>query len=567
MVSIAHQRTDGAVTERGLLITAPAPLARAMKPATDDAGGGQKAIITIFDDGFEGGIPTSWDVSGDGDVYWGDTDYRSHLGSRSVWCAGGGQNAQPAGGDYLNDMDAWMIFGPFSLSDAVAGSMGFWLWNESELYYDEVMWGASIDGETFGVVRMTGTTSGWVEQTVDFTDVSALGDITGESNVWVAFVFRSNHGITGAGAYIDDVQIEKTTAAEEPDLLVQSVSVSLPAPAVGESFTINATAKNQGSLAADSTTLRYYVSGDGVISSSDNEVGNETVPSLAPEEASSLALSAGIDTAGTWWVGACVDSVSGESNVANNCSSGFPVDVGGGNGGDTFRYFVAAIAHTPGVGTSYWRSKLGILNRSGGRADVTLSYIYGGEITTVTESFDHGSLKTWDDAALNLFGVSDKSSGSVLVTSTRPLVITSRTYTEGADGTFGSFLPGVVPTEGVAYGEIGVLSQLCGNADFRSNAGFVNLVDTACQVRVRVFAATGNQAGSPKWVSLGANGFKQVNDIFAATGSGSLDNAYAVVEVMTPGCVVWGYGSVVDGAPGFPGTDDATTMPLRVVHE
>ncbi len=127
--------------------------------------------------------------------------------------------------------------------------------------------------------------------------------------------------------------------------------------------------------------------------------------------------------------------------------------------------------------------------------------------------------------------------------------------------------PGVVPTEGVSYGEVGVLSQLSGNDDFRSNVGFVSLVDTACQVRVRVFAANGNQAGSPKWVHLGANGFKQVNNVFGATGSGSLDDAYAVVEVMTPGCVVWGYGAVIDGAAGFPGTNDATTMPLRVVHE
>jgi len=253
--------------------------------------------------------------------------------------------------------------------------------------------------------------------------------------------------------------------------------------------------------------------------------------------------------------------------VSNNCSNGVQVDVDGVNDVGTISYFVAAIAHTHGVGTSYWRSKLGLLNRSGGRADVTLSYIHGGEITSITESIEHGALSTWDDAALNLFGVSAESSGSVLITSSRPLVITSRTYTEGADGTFGSLLTGVAPTEGVSYGEVGVLSQLSGNNDFRTNVGLVNLVDTACQVRVRVHAASGNPLGSPKWVNLGANGFKQVNNVFGATGSGTRNNAYAVVEVMTPGCVVWGYGAVIDGAAGFPGTDDATTMPLRVVNE
>jgi hypothetical protein len=445
--------------------------------------------------------------------------------------------------------------------------MRFWLWNESELYDDWVMWGVSTDGESFGVVQMSGTTSGWAEQTVDFTDVSALGDVTGYENVWVAFIFSSDGSTTGAGAFIDDVLIEKNPGNWQTDLLVRSASISNSTPGVDESFTINATVRNLGSLESDSTTLRYYVSSDGTISGSDTEIGIGTVPALEPVEAYSQSLTASIDSSGTWWVGACVDSVAWEHRVNNNCSTGVQVDVDGVNDIGDYSYFVAAIAHTPGVGTSYWRSKLGLLNRSGGRADVTLSYIHGREITTVTESIDHGALKAWDDAAQRLFGVLDDSSGSVLITSSRPLVITSRTYTEGADGTFGSFLPGVVPTEGVSYGEVGVLSQLCGNDDFRSNVGFVSMVDTACQVRVRVFAANGNQVGSPKWVYLGANGFKQVNNIFGATDSGSLDNAYAVVEVMTPGCVVWGYGAVIDGAAGFPGTNDATTMPLRVVHE
>jgi len=578
LVSGAQQGTGGPFTRLEMLITAPAPLADAMKtsigadslqwlPVPDDAGGAQKSIITIFDDGFEGGIPVSWDVSGDGDVFWGDTGYRSHLGSRSVWCAGGGANGQPAGGDYVNNMNAWMIFGPFSLSDAVDGLMRFWLWNESELYHDEVMWGVSTDGESFGVVRMTGTTSGWAEQTIDFTDVSALGDVTGHENVWVAFIFSSDGSTTGEGAYIDDVLIEKNPGNEQPDLLVRSTSISNSTPGVGESFTINATVRNLGSLESESTTLRYYVSSDGTISGSDTEIGIGTVPALASGETSSQTLIASIDSSGTWWVGACVDSVAWENRVSNNCSIGVQVDVDGVNDVGTFSYFVPAIAHTSGVGTSYWRSKLGLLNRSGGRADVTLSYIHGGEITAITESIDHGALRTWDDAALSLFGVSAESSGSVLIISSRPLVITSRTYTEGADGTFGSFLPGVVPTEGVSHGEVGVLSQLSGNDDFRTNVGFVNLVDTACQVRVRVHAANGNQLGSPKWVNLGANGFKQVNNVFGATGSGTRNNAYAVVEVMTPGCVVWGYGAVIDGAAGFPGTDDATTMPLRVVNE
>jgi hypothetical protein len=230
-------------------------------------------------------------------------------------------------------------------------------------------------------------------------------------------------------------------------------------------------------------------------------------------------------------------------------------------------YAVAAVAHTPGVGTSLWRSKLGVLNRSGKRADVTLSYVRGGSTTTTTERIAHGVLKTWDDAAVNLFGIQGNSSGSVFVDSTQPLVVTSRTYDEGVDGTFGSFLPGVTVDEDLGYGEVGVLSQLCGNDDFRTNVGLVNLVSAVCWVRVQVYAADGTEMGSPDTVPLNAYGFKQINDVFRSTGSGSLDNAYVIVEVTDPGCRVWGYGAVIDGVAAHPGTDDATTIPLAIVRQ
>jgi hypothetical protein len=578
MVSGAQQGTEGSFTRREMLINAPAPLADAMKtsigadsvhrlPVPDGVDIPQKSVTTIFDDGFEGGIPASWNVFGDGDVFWDDTDYRSHLGSRSVWCAGGGANRQPAGGDYANNMNAWMIFGPFSLSDAVAGSMRFWLWNDSELYHDTVMWGVSTDGESFGVVQLTGTTSGWAEETVDFTDVSALGDVTGQSNVWVAFAFRSNGSTNGPGAYIDDVRIEKSAAGEEPDLLVQSASVSDSTPMVGESFTINATVKNQGASTSDSTTLRYYLSGDSVISGSDTEIGTDTVPALALNGTSSQTLITSIDTSGASWVGACVDSVSGESNVSNNCSSGVQMDVGGGGGGGgrAFDYFVAAIAHTRGVGDSVWRTKLGVLNFSGGTAEVELTYLHDGEASTETLTLAHAELRTWDDAAVGLFGVSGRSSGPVFIASDQQLVITSRTYSEGEQGTFGSFMEAAGLSQTFVFGDVGVVSQLCGNNDFRTNIGVVNLTDSSCRVRVWVRSASGLEIGSPVNVTLDAYGFEQINDVFAASGSGFRDNAYAVVNVLTQGCEVWGYGSVIDGVAAYPGTNDATIIPMRKV--
>jgi len=244
--------------------------------------------------------------------------------------------------------------------------------------------------------------------------------------------------------------------------------------------------------------------------------------------------------------------------------------VGGGTGDGAYNYFLAAIAHTPGVGDALWRSKMGVLNRSGSSADVTFTYYWKNGPTTVKttavgKSIFNGRLETWDDAAVSLFGVTAKSSGSVLINSTKPLVVTARTYNVGEDGSFGSFMPGVTAADGVSTGELGILSQLTGNDDFRTNVGLVNLSNKTCEARVRVISASGATLGTAVTKTLGAHKFTQINNVFGATGAGSRNNAYATVEVLTSGCEVWAYGAVIDGTNAFPGTDDATTVPLRVI--
>ena len=99
-------------------------------------------------------------------------------------------------------------------------------------------------------------------------------------------------------------------------------------PAAGESFTLSATVRNRGDGSSGSTILRYYRSSDSTISISDAEVGTDSVSGLSAggSEDESISLAAP-DTAGTYYYGACVDSVSGESDTTNNCSVSVAVTV------------------------------------------------------------------------------------------------------------------------------------------------------------------------------------------------------------------------------------------------
>ncbi len=243
-------------------------------------------------------------------------------------------------------------------------------------------------------------------------------------------------------------------------------------------------------------------------------------------------------------------------------------EVGGGPGyGDgPYNYHVGAIVHSTGVGGAFFRTKMGVLNLGGSTATVTLTYFWNNGPTTVTRTVAGGRLQAWDDLALTVFGLGQNTSGSVLVNSTQPLIVTTRTYTSDATGTFGSFMPGVEVADGVAPGQTGILSQLTGNTNFRTNIGVVNLSAATCQARVQLKSAGGTNIGSSRTLSLAAYKFTQINDVFASLGAGTQNDAYATVESLTSGCRVWAYASVIDGTNAAPGTNDPTLIPLTVVE-
>ena len=113
-----------------------------------------------------------------------------------------------------------------------------------------------------------------------------------------------------------------------PDLLVSTPTLEGGNLTVGTSFTLVARVLNQGGAESTATTVRFYRSADATITTSDTEVGTGSVSVVAASGVStqSIDLTAPSD-AGTYYYGACVDTVSGESSTNNNCSSALTVTV------------------------------------------------------------------------------------------------------------------------------------------------------------------------------------------------------------------------------------------------
>ena len=79
---------------------------------------------------------------------------------------------------------------------------------------------------------------------------------------------------------------------------------------------LSATVRNKGSGPSVSTTLRYYRSTDPTITTGDTAAGTDWVPGLDVQESEAELISlVAPPTPGTYYYGACVDSVPEESST------------------------------------------------------------------------------------------------------------------------------------------------------------------------------------------------------------------------------------------------------------
>ena len=194
-------------------------------PATHHAAAGAASPtgwVTIMNQTFEGSFPPGdglWSVFNSTSytaAYWDDVNYRAHAGSWSAWCAAAGSEHGTIGGTYPANMRTWMIYGPFSLSDANDAKFEFYYWIVSESGFDKLYWGASLDGTNFGGYSTSGNSQGWAYESLDLKTVPIGGtptNLMGNSQVWIAVAFWSDGSTQYEGAYVDDLLLSKNVGS------------------------------------------------------------------------------------------------------------------------------------------------------------------------------------------------------------------------------------------------------------------------------------------------------------------------------------------------------------------
>ena len=198
--------------------------------------------VTIFSENFEGSFPTGWQLadSSGGAYKWGKRNCEVFQGGSSGWAVGGGSVGQSlaCGSNYPLNVQTWMAYGPFSLADATDAEVLSEIWVYSENDYDDLCLMASINNFNYYGTCYDGDSQGWVSVNFDLTNVFTLGNLTGQSNVWIAVIFRSDEIINYPnGAFVDDIVVRKCTGGScpstnlsinDPTLITHNAEMTFP---------------------------------------------------------------------------------------------------------------------------------------------------------------------------------------------------------------------------------------------------------------------------------------------------------------------------------------------------
>ena len=274
--------------------------------------------------------------------------------------------------------------------------------------------------------RSTDSTITTGDTEIGTDSVSSL-DASESGDEWISLTAPSTPGTYYYGACVDAVSDESDTtnncsptvtvpvgAAPAPDLVVDTPTVDASAPATGARFTLNATVRNQGNGASTFTTLRYYRSTDSTITSSDTSVGTDSVSRLDASESGDewISLTAP-STPGTYYDGACVDSVSDESDTTNNCSPAVTVTIGAAPAPDLVVDTPTVDAITPAAGACFTLNAK-VRNQGTGPsayASTTLRYYRSTESTITTGDTEVGT------DSMSRLDASESGDESIILTS------------------------------------------------------------------------------------------------------------------------------------------------------
>ena len=182
---------------------------------------------TIFSDSFEASNAETWiitDTNGveDGEYYWAATEITASKGLNSLWSSGGGSDGQglvPGQDNYPANASSSLTATPISIGNAIALSLTFDIWTDTQSPTDSLQIKASNDGVSFSVVKIvSGAHPIWRQLSVD------LYSYVNYDQIWLSFLFSSDATVEGKGVFVDNVVLSVQLEPEQVTIFIPIIN-------------------------------------------------------------------------------------------------------------------------------------------------------------------------------------------------------------------------------------------------------------------------------------------------------------------------------------------------------
>jgi hypothetical protein len=220
--------------------------------------------------------------------------------------------------------------------------------------------------------------------------------------------------------------------------------------------------------------------------------------------------------------------------------------------------FVPTGAHLIGYGGVNWRTDAELYNPTQGSVSFRMDLLKRDQANVtplrIVDAVPAGTSKRFSDAVFSNFGFSGAAALRV-TPSSGALAVTSRTYNQTTNGTYGQYVPGIPDYDAVLFGEEARLTQLTHDlsttSGYRTNIGFVNAVNMPITIEVKLLNSRGDVLGTLTY-AMQPYEFKQIDKIFQNVTGNAVADGLAIIRTTTVGGRFFAYASVIDNATGDP---------------
>ncbi len=220
-------------------------------------------------------------------------------------------------------------------------------------------------------------------------------------------------------------------------------------------------------------------------------------------------------------------------------------------------YYIPTGAHIEGINSTLWRTDIEVHNQLNTRATFTMALLPRGganpDPPTASFALSGAQSQQYPDLVSQVFH-HDGGAAIRFTTDTGSVMVTSRTYNQTMQGTYGQQVPAIPVSQSIRHSQearlIGLHHRPSLQGGFRTNIGLVNTCPAEIAVHLEFLNRSGLLLGTIDQVRLLVGEYKQFDRVFEAVTPNEVMSGVIRLETTTVGGSFVAFASVIDNVTG-----------------